>query len=151
LRRLFAGPLLLKNRPICYIPKVEIRENVKGRIPNTFLARKGVEVAEPFNPYHTWLGIPPEEQPPTYYRLLGIRLFEADAQVIEHAADQRMAYLRMMQTGAYSHWSQRLLNEVASARICLLDPNKKGQELGTGTYFWRRKSCLSHLFPGFDF
>jgi hypothetical protein len=25
-----------------------------------------------FDPYHVWLGIPPHEQPPNHYRLLGI-------------------------------------------------------------------------------
>ena len=25
-----------------------------------------------FNPYYVWLGIPPDEQPANYYRLLGI-------------------------------------------------------------------------------
>ena len=29
-----------------------------------------------FDPYHTWLGIPPEKQPPNHYTLLGIELFE---------------------------------------------------------------------------
>ena len=29
-----------------------------------------------FDPYHHWLGIPPEEQPLHHYRLLGIRVFE---------------------------------------------------------------------------
>ena len=28
---------------------------------------------EKFDPYHIWLGIPPEEQPPNHYRLLGCR------------------------------------------------------------------------------
>ena len=36
---------------------------------------------ESFDPYHRWLGIPPREQPPNHYRLLGIDLFEADADV----------------------------------------------------------------------
>ena len=30
---------------------------------------------EQFDPYHKWLGIPPEEQPPNYYRLLGVALW----------------------------------------------------------------------------
>ena len=29
-----------------------------------------------FDPYHRWLSIPPEEQPPDFYRLLGLRQFE---------------------------------------------------------------------------
>jgi hypothetical protein len=78
-----------------------------------------------FDPYHKWLGIPPDEQPPNHYRLLGIRPFEADPEVIQSAADQRMAHLRTYQTGRHADWSQRLLNEVAAAKICLLTPAKK--------------------------
>jgi hypothetical protein len=80
---------------------------------------------QPFDPYHKWLGIPPAEQPPTCYRLLGIPLFESDPDVIDAAADQRMAHLRKYQTGANSALSQQLLNEVASARIVLHSPEKK--------------------------
>jgi len=54
---------------------------------------------ETFDPYHTWLGIPPEQQPPNHYRLLAIEAFESNPDVIESAADQRMAHLRSFQTG----------------------------------------------------
>ncbi len=40
-----------------------------------------------FDPYYTWLGIPPEQQPPDHYQLLGLRRFEDNAAVIESAAD----------------------------------------------------------------
>ena len=40
-----------------------------------------------FDPYHKWLAIPPEEQPPNHYRLLGFPQFEFDADVIEGAAE----------------------------------------------------------------
>jgi hypothetical protein len=56
---------------------------------------------------------------------LGIPPFESDPDVIDAAADQRMAHLRKYQTGANSALSQQLLNEVASARIALLSPEKK--------------------------
>jgi hypothetical protein len=78
-----------------------------------------------FDPYHKWLGIPREQQPPDYYRLLAIQPFESDPDVIQAAADQRMAHLRNYQTGPHSDFSQRLLNEVASARVCLLNEAKK--------------------------
>ena len=78
-----------------------------------------------FDAYHKWLGIPPDEQPPDHYRLLGIRRFEDDPDVIAAAADQRMVHLRTYQLGAYSELSQRLLNEVATAKVCLLNPEKK--------------------------
>jgi serine/threonine protein kinase len=84
-----------------------------------------MEPQDPFDPYHTWLGIPPEEQPPDLYRLLGIRLFEDKLEAIEHAADQRMAHLRALQTGRHGARSQQILNEVAAARICLLHAEKR--------------------------
>jgi hypothetical protein len=80
-----------------------------------------------FDAYHKWLGIPPDEQPPNHYRLLGISLFESDADVISHAADQRMAHVRSFQAGKRAEYSQRILNEVATARVCLLDPEKKAE------------------------
>ena len=43
-------------------------------------------MAESFDPYRKWLGIPPKDQPPNHYRLLGIDLFEADAEVIVRVA-----------------------------------------------------------------
>ena len=78
-----------------------------------------------FDPYHKWLGIPLRDQPPNHYRLLGIELFESDAEVISHAADQRMAHLRVFQTGQHGKISQRLLNEVAAVKLCLLNPARK--------------------------
>ena len=82
-------------------------------------------MSEEFDPYHRWLGIPASEQPPHYYRLLGISLFEESPEVIENAANQRMAHLRTLQTGPHSGESQRLLNEVAAARVSLLNLQKK--------------------------
>ena len=78
-----------------------------------------------FDAYHKWLGIPPECQPPDRYRLLGLQAFESDPDVIQAAADQRMMHLRGYQTGKHSEWSQRLLNEVAGAKVCLLNAAKK--------------------------
>lgn len=78
-----------------------------------------------FDPYYTWLGIRPEEQPPHHYRLLGLQLFEDNLDAIEHAADRQMAHLRTLQTGKHAELSQRLLNEVASAKVCLLNAQKK--------------------------
>ena len=82
-------------------------------------------MANQFNPYHKWLGIPPREQPADHYRLLGVARFEDDADVISLAADQRMQFLRSFQNGERAKLSQQLLNEVAAARVCLLDSDKK--------------------------
>ena len=78
-----------------------------------------------FDPYHKWLGIPAHESPPNYYRLLGIALFESDPDVIQNAMDQRMAHLKSFATGPHVDHSQRLLNEVARAGVCLLRPVQK--------------------------
>ena len=82
-------------------------------------------MANAFDPYHKWLGIPPREQPADHYRLLGVERFEDDADVISLAADQRMQFLRSFQNGERAKLSQQLLNEVAKAKVCLLDPDKK--------------------------
>ncbi len=82
-------------------------------------------MADTFDPYYKWLAIPPDEQPPNHYRLLGVQRFEADTDVIATAADQRMAHLRTFQTGKHGADSQRLLNEISAARVCLLNPARK--------------------------
>jgi hypothetical protein len=82
-------------------------------------------MAESFDPYRVWLGIPKEEQPPHHYRLLGIGQFESQAEVIQNAADRQMAHVRSAATGKRSEASQSLLNELAAAKLCLLDAKKK--------------------------
>ena len=78
-----------------------------------------------FDPYYQWLAIPPKDQPPNHYRLLGVELFESNAEAIANAADQRMVYVRSFQSGKYADLSQRLLNEIATAKVCLLNTEKK--------------------------
>jgi hypothetical protein len=82
-------------------------------------------MAEEFDPYHQWLGISPRHRPPTHYRLLGIEAFEPNPDVISSAADQRMAHVRTFQNGPRSFLSQEILNQLAAARACLLDPDRK--------------------------
>jgi len=84
-------------------------------------------VSDDFDPYYRWLAIPPEEQPPHYYRLLALRAFEPDEEVIQNAADLRMLQLRSAQTGKHAALSQKLLNEVAAARGCLLNPRRRAE------------------------
>ena len=82
-------------------------------------------MAEAFDPYHIWLGIPPEDQPPHHYRLLAVKAFESNPDVLESAADQRMSHVRSFQSGKHAAESQKLLNELAAARLCLLSPEKR--------------------------
>ncbi|MCS5583799.1 MAG: formylglycine-generating enzyme family protein [Pseudomonadales bacterium] len=78
-----------------------------------------------FDPYHKWLGIPPEEQPAHHYRLLGITDFEVDRDTISAAAEQRTIYLRTLQSGEYEVLVAELLNEVSQARVTLLNVDQK--------------------------
>lgn len=84
-------------------------------------------VPEHFDPYHRWLAVPPKDQPPNHYRLLGLELFENDPDVIADAAEQRMAHVRNYQLGKYMALSQRILNELAAAKVCLLNPQEKAE------------------------
>lgn len=80
-----------------------------------------------FDPYHKWLGIPKEQQPPTHYQILGISPDEQDPEVIEHAALMRMRTLRQYQAGPHASQCTELLNCVARARDTLLDPRKRAR------------------------
>src|SRR5436190_382652 len=93
--------------------------------PTCTISSTELDVAESFDPYHIWLGIPPAEQPADHYRLLGISRFESNPDVIGNAADQRVRHVRTMQTGKRQAESQRLLNEIAAAAGTLLDRERR--------------------------
>src|SRR5262245_32210307 len=80
-----------------------------------------------FDAYHKWLGIPPAEQPPHFYRLLGLALFESDPDVIAAAADRQMAHVKSFAAGRNGAASQALLNELARARVTLLNERQKAE------------------------
>ncbi len=82
-------------------------------------------VDKPFDPYYEWLSIPESQQPPTHYRLLGVENFESNPKVIANAADRAMVFIRTFQAGQHSGESQRVLNEIAAARVCLLNEKSK--------------------------
>ena len=78
-----------------------------------------------FDPYLKWLGIRESSRPINHYRLLGLDLYEDDADVISMAADRQMSHIRTYQGGPNGDLSQQLLNELARARRCLLMAEKK--------------------------
>jgi WD40 repeat protein len=78
-----------------------------------------------FDPYHKWLGIRKEQQPPTFYQLLGISPDEKDPEVIEEAAIRQTTHVRTYQIGPHAAECTRVLNEIAQARITLLNPAKR--------------------------
>ncbi len=74
-----------------------------------------------------WLGISPQHQPPNHYRLLGLEAFESDRDVIRSAAERQAAHIQTFKIGPELEWSQRLLNEIAQAKICLLNAAAKAE------------------------
>lgn len=82
-------------------------------------------MSAPFDPYHVWLGIPPRDQPPDYYRLLGVSALESDLDIIEKAADRQTIYLRQFLTSDHAEDAQRLLQEITAAKVTLLNPQNK--------------------------
>jgi hypothetical protein len=77
----------------------------------------------PFDPYHIWLEISPDQQPPTPHRLLGIAPDETDKETIREAALQRNAFIRQFSLGKQGKIAERLLNEIAAARDNILAGN----------------------------
>jgi predicted aspartyl protease len=82
-------------------------------------------MSDDFDPYQRWLGIPPREQPPNYYRLLTLEPLEANHEVIDSTSAKLTAYLEARSNGKNAAHALRLLEEVAAARACLLDPESK--------------------------
>lgn len=75
--------------------------------------------------YHQWLGIPPAEQPPNLYRLLGVAKFEKDPEVIRNAAERQALHVRRLARGEFTDAGQELLNEIAAAKLELSNPVKR--------------------------
>ena len=78
-----------------------------------------------FDPYLKWLGIREDTHPVDHYTLLGIERFEDDQDVIVSAADRQMSHVRSFQTGARGEIAQKVLNQLARARRCLMTEDKK--------------------------
>jgi hypothetical protein len=80
-----------------------------------------------FDPYRKWLGIPEDQRPPTHYQMLGITPDEQDIEVIEAAMLRQSSFVRNFQSGQYAEEAARVLNEIAAARLCLVDPRKRAK------------------------
>ena len=70
-------------------------------------------------------GNSPRAQPPTHYRLLGLQAFESDLEAISAAVMCQSAHLKTYQLGQHAALTQKILNEVSAAKVCLLDPQRK--------------------------
>jgi hypothetical protein len=78
-----------------------------------------------FDPYYFFLGVPPKEQTPNHYRLLGTELFEPSEEIISAAADRQMGHLQQHESGEHVEAVAGLLGNVSRARLCLLNSEKK--------------------------
>lgn len=74
-----------------------------------------------FDPYRKWLGIPSEEQPPNFYRLLGISLDESDPEAIEAAAERQGTFVRKFRGTPHDEAAALILFEVDQAKHTLLN------------------------------
>ena len=75
-------------------------------------------VADTFDPYFEWLGIEGGRRPPDHYRLLGLKQFESDPELIARAADAALAKVRRVRPGAHlAEWSQ-LLDRISLTKAC---------------------------------
>tara|TARA_R110002111_G_scaffold67_2_gene592 strand:- start:6308 stop:7654 length:1347 start_codon:yes stop_codon:yes gene_type:complete len=75
-----------------------------------------------FDSYHKWLGIPPEQQPPHYYQLLGISVNEQDAEVIQTAAQRQRASVEDHLHGKHHREATQLIFELDEAELTLSSP-----------------------------
>ncbi len=77
--------------------------------------------------YQQWLGIPPEEQPPDFYRLLGLARWESDAQLVSAAAQRRLAKVKQKATRQHLAVAQKLVRQIVRARATLMDARLRSE------------------------
>ena len=80
-----------------------------------------------FDPYHKWLGIPAEKQPPTHYQLLGISPHESDTSVMNESAKMRTVHLKSHRNGPNATACEKLLAQIEEARNTLSDTKQRSQ------------------------
>lgn len=81
--------------------------------------------SQPFDPYHKWLGIPPDQQPPNHYQLLRIDLFETDTAIIEHTYNKELEFLEARKEGKHASDAERLWDDLEEAHRCLTNAPEK--------------------------
>jgi len=78
-----------------------------------------------FDPYGQWLQIPAARRPPSYYDLVGVPDGETDGERMDDAAMERIERVRTRALGRYGEHVTQLLNELAEALDCLIDPCRR--------------------------
>ncbi|MDR2643050.1 MAG: general secretion pathway protein GspE [Planctomycetaceae bacterium] len=79
----------------------------------------------PVDVYRDWLKIGAENRPLNFYQLLRLERFEDDIEKIRKNYRQLNAHVRKFASGDYIEESQKLLNELAKAMLCLTDSTRK--------------------------
>ena len=82
-------------------------------------------MSERSNVYEQWLGISSGNQPPSYYRLLGLRDFESDAAEIANAAKRQHARVEAAAGSTQTAAAKALVEQIRMAECCLLTPETK--------------------------
>ena len=77
--------------------------------------------------YRDWLGIKETARPLNHYQLLGLKLFEDDANAIRSSYRKLNAHVRKYAAGEFGPQSQALLNELCQAMLCLTDGVRKAE------------------------
>jgi hypothetical protein len=77
--------------------------------------------------YKDWLGITETARPLNHYQLLRLKQFEDDAGKVRENYRKMNAHVRKYGAGEYGPLSQKLLNELAKAMLCLTDSRRKSE------------------------
>ena len=87
----------------------------------------------PFNPFHKWLGLAPQDKNPNHFRLLGVNPKLTDSDEIKKAVDDRvrsrLVLLSKIPAGKHDELVQKLKHRIAIARKTLLDPQARASYL----------------------
>ncbi|MDR0392309.1 MAG: hypothetical protein LBH59_10415 [Planctomycetaceae bacterium] len=79
----------------------------------------------PIDVYRDWLKIKATNRPLDFYQLLKLSRFEDEIEKIRDNYRKLNQYIRKFATGDYIEESQKLLNELAKAMLCLTDTARK--------------------------
>ena len=94
-----------------------------------------------FDPYHKWLGIPKERQPPNVYELLAISLNEEDPDVIRAAVEQRRRFIESKRGEGREAAVGEILYQIGEAEVTLLDPAmRRDYDRRVGLFEKRRRA-----------
>lgn len=77
------------------------------------------------NPYTDWMDIPDSACPPNHFALLGVRESEENEVKIKSAYYRRVAKISVFEYGSDASVCQEILQELAIAKDCLVDPSKR--------------------------